>query len=272
MMKTGILLAAFGSSNPQAHQTLWRFDAKVREAFPGVPVRWAFTSGVIRRKLADRGKKTDSVHKALEKMRFERFERVAVQSLHVIPGREFSELATQAEAFRASRVQHEGGFAQIMVGAPLLASPGDVLRAAEAVQRHIPEERRPEEAVVLMGHGTWHEGDAMYQKLSNEVRKRDPGVHIGTMDGAGSVQSIADALVAEDASRAWLLPLLAVAGAHALHDMAGDHPQSWKSIIETRGIPCTPVMTSAAEYDGFADIWMDHLREVMARLPGQRAF
>jgi len=269
-MKTGILLAAFGSSNPKTHLTLSRFDAKVRAAFPGVPVRWAFTSGIIRRKLADRGKKTDSVHKALEKMRFERFERVALQSLHVIPGREFSELALQAEEFQSRRRGEDGlpGLDRVLVGAPLLFGSEDVGRAAQAVLQYIPEGRAPGEAVVLMGHGTWHEGDEMYQKLSDAVRSRDPEVHIGTMDGAGSVQEIARRLAAQGAPRAWLLPLLAVAGAHALHDMAGDHAGSWKSVLQAHGVPCTPVMTSAAESDGFAAIWLDHLREVMGRLEG----
>lgn len=264
-MKTGILMAAFGSSNPKTHLTLSRFDAKVREAFPGVPVRWAFTSGVIRRKLADWGKKTDSVHKALEKMRFERFERVVLQSLHVIPGREFSELQAQADAFRQAAMQTPGaGIARISVGAPLLASAQDVQQAAEAVIRHIPTQRAPDDAVVLMGHGTWHEGDAMYQKLSDALHKLDKGVRIGTMDGAGSIQEIARELSEKRVQHAWLMPLLAVAGAHALHDMAGEHPESWKSILEAHNLSCTPVLTSAAEYDGFAAIWLEHLGEAMA--------
>lgn len=270
-MNTGILLAAFGSSNPMAHLTLSRFDAKVRDAFPGVPVRWAFTSGVIRRRLANKGKKTDSVLKALEKMRFERFERVAVQSLHVIPGREFNDLAAVCRDMGETAVpKTQGvlgkGFKKVLLGAPLLSGARDVRRAAEAIVRHIPEERAPGEAVVLMGHGTWHEGDAMYQKLSDAVRPHDADVHIGTMDGAGSVTDIANKLASQGVRRAWLMPLLAVVGAHALHDMAGEHPESWKSILEARGIACTPVMTSAAEYDGFAAIWVDHLREVMGRL------
>lgn len=271
MTKTGILLAAFGSSNPKAQQTLWRFDEKVRGAYPGVPVRWAFTSGVIRRRLAGEGKKTDSVLKALEKMRFERFTHVAVQSLHVIPGREFHELATQAQDAALTgdtTLPHGSGFRRILVGAPLLADEGDVALAAAAVIRHLPPQRRPEEAVVLMGHGTWHEGDAMYQRLSDALRPLDAGIHIGTMDGAGSVEDIARTLGELGVPRAWLMPLLAVVGAHALHDMAGEHPSSWKSVIEAAGVPCTPVLAGAAEYDGFAAIWLEHLAGVMQRLQG----
>ena len=265
MQNTGILLAAFGSSNPLAHQTLARFETTIRQAFPNVPVRWAFTSGIIRRKLADKGKKTDSVVKALEKMRFERFRRVAVQSLHVIPGREFNELQKQAMSFDAAALG-EDGFERIMVGAPLLSNARDIAAAAAAVLRHIPAERAPNEAVVLMGHGTWHEGDAMYQKLSDALREKDGEVYIGTMDGAGSVEEIARVLSEKRTPVAWLMPLLAVVGAHALHDMAGDHDASWKSVLHRHGVPCVPVLRSAVEYDGLAAIWVEHLQEVMRTL------
>ena len=86
-MKRGILLAAFGSGSSQGESTLRRFDAQVRKAFPDVSVRWAFTSMLMRERLASERKKSDSVHKALKKMAFEKFTHVAVQPVHVIPGR-----------------------------------------------------------------------------------------------------------------------------------------------------------------------------------------
>lgn len=52
MAKQGILLAAFGSGSRQGESTLRLFDARVRERFPGVPVRWAFTSVLMRERLA----------------------------------------------------------------------------------------------------------------------------------------------------------------------------------------------------------------------------
>ena len=69
-MKRGILLAAFGSGSSQGESTLRRFDAQVRKAFPDVSVRWAFTSMLMRERLASERKKSDSVHKALKKMAF----------------------------------------------------------------------------------------------------------------------------------------------------------------------------------------------------------
>jgi sirohydrochlorin cobaltochelatase len=271
-MKAGILVAAFGSSNPMAQRTLSGFEARVREAFPGLPVRWAFTSGVIRRRLADEGKKTDSVLKALQKMRFERFTHVAVQSLHIIPGSEYHDLLAQTRAPELTADGASGtgptvpGFERLTVGAPLLADAEDVQRAAGAVLRHLPEARTPAEAVVLMGHGTWHDGDAMYQKLADALGPRDRNIHVGTMEGVAGIEELLANLQARGVSRVWLMPLLAVVGAHATRDMAGDGPTSWKSVIQARGLTCTPVLQSSAEYAGFAEIWIDHLRAAMDRL------
>jgi sirohydrochlorin cobaltochelatase len=269
-VKPGILLAAFGSSNPSAQRTLNRFDRKVREAFPGIPIRWAFTSGYIRRKLADGGVKTDSAAKALSKMAFEKFTHVAVQSLHVVPGVEYNELLKDAASFEkgfSAPVQGlEPGFDRIVVGSPLLATNEDAQRAALAVLQHLPPGRAPQEGVALMGHGTWHPGASMYDVLAEALRGLDPLIRIGTMESAAGVHDIARDLRAAGVTKVWLMPLLAVAGAHVRYDMLGEHPESWKSVLLAAGLECEPVLTSAAEYDGFAAIWIAHLHEAMSKL------
>lgn len=274
--KLGILLAAFGSSNPEAHRSLWRFDEMVRERFPDIPVRWAFTSGFIRRRLADEGKKTDSVSKGLSKMWFEKYTHVVVQSLHMVPGAEYDLLRDDALGLDRSlgpvKPGPEGtpdmGFERVVVGEPLMADDRDVLLAARALLRHLPEERKPGQPVILMGHGTWHKGDSRYESLSEAVREHDPHIYLGTMDGARTIEDILQDLEAMPAkpARAWLMPLLAVAGAHVARDMAGEQPDSWMSRIQAQGIPCIPILKGAAEYEGFVDIWLEHLRRAVDHL------
>ena len=58
--KVGILLVAFGSSEPSAQVSFENIDKKVNAAYPGIPVRWAYTSSIIRKKLAGQGKHLDS--------------------------------------------------------------------------------------------------------------------------------------------------------------------------------------------------------------------
>ena len=134
-MKRGILLAAFGSGSSQGESTLRRFDAQVRKAFPDVSVRWAFTSMLMRERLASERKKSDSVHKALKKMAFEKFTHVAVQPVHVIPGLEYGDIVSDADELRA-----DGTFASLVVGAPLLTeSQASVDRAAPCSPSFLPD-------------------------------------------------------------------------------------------------------------------------------------
>lgn len=257
-MKKGILLAAFGSGTPQGQSTLRLFDERVRALFPGVPVRWAFTSVVMRNRLAAARKKTDSVQKALRKMWYEKYTHVAVQSLHSIPGAEYADLLVDMEDMRATEYRQEG-FVRATVGAPLLDSDDDIRRATTALLTHLPPERAPGDACVFMGHGTWHEGESRYGVLSAQVRERDPLVHIGTMDGDCTIDDILPRLAEAGVRRVWLLPLLSVVGRHAMLDMAGEAPDSWRSRIVAAGMECVPVLRGTAEYGGFVDIWLDHL-------------
>ncbi len=252
-----ILLAAFGAGSPRGEQTLKLFDAKVREVFPGLPVRWAFTSGLIRDRLARARKKSDSVKKALCRLAFERYADVAVQSLHIIPGAEYQELLAEVDEAGQS-----GGPARVRVGAPLLdeASAG---RAARALLAHLPAERRAGEAVICMGHGTWHGGRQGYARFAAELRAVDPRIFVGTLSGDFYLERILEELDPSGRPRIWLVPLLSVIGRHAEHDMAGPHPESWKSRLEAAGFECRPVLRGTAEYAGFIDIWLDHLRAVL---------
>ncbi len=260
-IQKGILLAAFGSSTNVGTAALALFAEAVRRAFPGVPVRWAFTSMRMRSRLAAARKKTDSVHKALCRMGFERYTHVAVQSLHLIPGAEYETLLEETERARA-----DGGPRHVEVGLPLLYREDDVHRAALALLAHLPKERSPDEAVVCVGHGTWHLGAASYGALAEAVRKKDPGIYIGTLSGEHSVEGILPALQAAGTKTVWLLPLLSVIGKHAEEDMAGMRPGSWRSHIEAAGMACRPVLRGTAEYAGFADIWIAHLAEAMKQL------
>lgn len=259
LMKQGILLAAFGSASPQGESTLKLFDARVRECFPGVPVRWAFTSILLRERLAAVRKKTDSVGKALRKMWFEKYTHVAVQPLQIIPGNEYAEVEAEVVAMHGPE-----GFTAIVAGSPLLTTDEDVRAAARAVVRHVPKERAPGEAVVLMGHGARHPAVARYTDLAKEVRALDQEVHVGAIHGAATLEEILSLL--EPGRRVWLMPLLSVVGRHALNDMAGTAAHSWRSRIEARGCPCVPVLKGTAEYAGFIDIWLEHLAVAAARL------
>jgi len=266
-MKTGILLAAFGTSREEAHLSLRGFEDQVRARFPGIPARWAFSSGRIRDKLADQGKKTDSVAKALEKMHFEKYTHVAVQSLHVIPGMEYHDLAAVAGRFAPGGAGPQR-FAAVAVGGPLMADAADLARAADAAADLVPADRAPGSGIVFMGHGARHPGDLAYDDLARELARRDPLFLVATLDGSLTIQAARDALLAAGATACRLIPLVALAGRHVQRDMCGPHPESWQSILQAAGIAVSCSLTGTADHPAFAAIWLDHLEATLRELKG----
>jgi sirohydrochlorin cobaltochelatase len=252
--KIGILLVAFGSSESSAQISFETIDKKARAAYPDIPIFWAYTSHIIRHKLAKAGKIVDSPEVALGKMADQGFTHVAVQSLHSIGGAEYHDLRRVVGGFSVM-----GAFEQIILGYPLMSTQKDMERVKAAILNTIPKDRKKDEAVVLMGHGTHHPANAFYAAMMFQVQLSDPNVFIGTVEGYPDVNDIIALLRAKKIKTAWLMPFMSVAGDHAKNDMAGDEPDSWKTILTSAGIQCKVVLKGTAEYADYVDIWIDHI-------------
>jgi sirohydrochlorin cobaltochelatase len=259
--KKAILLATFGTTVPEAQKAFDQIEAQVKQAFPGVELRWAYTSKIVRAKLAKQGKVLLSPESALAKLMEDGFTHVAVLSLHTIPGEEFHDLNQNARLFG----QMAGGFEKILVARPLLASHEDMERVVKAMFGHIPASRKPEDAVVLMGHGSEkHPADAIYLAMYHTLQELDPNVHIATVDGYPTLNDVLPKLKEKKVKKVYLMPFMSVAGDHARNDMAGDKPDSWKSILSKDGFTCEAVLKGTAEYPEIVNVWVDHLRSVFA--------
>jgi sirohydrochlorin cobaltochelatase len=255
-MKKGILLVAFGTTVPEAQISFENIERSVKKTFPGVPVRWGYTSRTIIRKMAEKGKHLATPEEALSSMMRENFTHVAVQSLHVIPGAEFHGLVKNVKRFAGM----SKGLKKVIVGDPLMTTSEDVQRVAENFFRIIPPERGKTDAVVFVGHGTHHPANVYYAALNYHVQKLDPNVFVGTVEGWPEIDDITSALKNNRIKKAYLMPFMTVAGDHARNDMAGPSADSWKSMLEKEGINCGVVLKGTAEFQEFVDIWVDHLR------------
>lgn len=253
-MKKAILLVAYGSANPGGRAGLDNFEARCRARFSEYPLRWAYTSAILRSRLAEKRQKSDSVEKAITRLHFENFQAVAVQPLQTICGRENEAVRDSVMAAAAST-----GIV-CAIGQPLLCGQTTISKVAAALLAAFPAQRKPDEDIVFMGHGARHPASRAYAELDAEIAKIDKRTHIASMNGPLGLEAILPRLASK---KVWLLPLLSVVGRHALHDMAGEHPESWKSRLETRGHICTPVLQGMAQWEKVADIWLDSLAELL---------
>ena len=125
MSKKGILVVSFGTSYPDAlTKNIRAIETAVGDAFPRLPVRRAFTSGMIIKKLKDRdGVHICTVREALESFLAEGFTDLIVQPTHIINGTEndrmLADLAAFEDRFHSIRVDYmlkAAGFENIYIG------------------------------------------------------------------------------------------------------------------------------------------------------------
>ena len=258
-----ILLVTFGTSVPSAQAAFVNIEKRVKVAFPDSEIRWAYTSKMIRKKLAKSGTLIDSPETALARLMDDGYSKVVVQSLHMIPGAEFHELCANAKLFG----QMSGGFEKVLVSNPLLVGDDVMEQVIKAiVGKVVPKERKPEEAIILMGHGTHHPSDAIYSALMYKMQKMDGNMYIGTIAGNPTFSEVKDMLLQKGIKKAYLLPFMTVAGEHAMKDMAGDEANSWKSQLAKEGIESVPVFKGLAEFNPIVDFWIENLKTAMARV------
>ena len=257
--KSGILLAAFGSTGSQAEAAYRLVTAKTEAAFPGVPVRWASTSSRIRKNIARTGQCMESVESALAHMMDDDFTHITVQPLHIIPGKEHHDLVLKCRLLD----QLTGRLRQIGIGRPLMGTEPDIRQVSSVLPDIIPHGRKSGEAVIFIGHGTPHPAQAFYTALMFHLQNNDPLVFVGTLSGWPDITEIQIRLMERKISTAYLIPCLAVAGNHAQKDMDGTGENSWKSALETQGIVCLPVLKGLAESPAMVDIWVEHLKEAV---------
>lgn len=260
--KKAILLVTFGASVESAQAVYAKIEAAAKARFPGVETRWAYTAKMIRRKLAGQGQVYLSPAQALANLAEDGYTRVAMQSLHVIPGEEFEGLKETAARFAGM----PKGLARVEVGQPLLASAGDMRRTAEAMLAHAPKERKAKDALVFMGHGTRHAANAAYPAMAYVFQKLDPNASLGTVEGYPGLDEVKAELKARGNKKAWLIPFMSVAGDHAVNDMAGEEEDSWKSVLGREQVSCQPVLTGMAEHPEIVAIWLDHLQAALEKL------
>lgn len=261
-VKKGILLVGFGTSEASAKVSFVNIEKKVALAFPDVPIVWAYTSHIIRHKLAKQGEVILSPAQALAKMMDEGFTHVAVQSLHTIPGEEYHALVQTVQGFKAM----PDGFERLILGYPMLGAQDTVSAAVDAILATLPKDRKSNEAVVLMGHGTPHPANIYYSALNWQIQLKDPNIIVATVEGYPGLNEVMAFLKKDNFKKVWIAPFMSVAGDHAKNDMAGVEDDSWKSQIEKKGFKCEAVFKGTAEYDVFADIWVGQLKTVFAHL------
>ncbi|MBR6115495.1 MAG: sirohydrochlorin cobaltochelatase [Oscillospiraceae bacterium] len=257
--KKALLVVSFGTSVTQTREkTIAAIERHLAAEFPDRKLYRAWTSGVIRRKLLKtEGLQIDSVAEALDRIAADGAEDLLVQPTHLLDG---EENRLMIEAIRAAADR----FASVKIGAPLLSTAEDLIAAADIVNEVCPD-LGGDELFVWMGHGSAELLDNVYVALNFlYAREGRDNICVGTVEFDPGFAPVEEMIVRRSPRRAYLMPLMVVAGDHAINDMAGDEPDSWKSIIAASGVEPVCILRGLGEIESVQRRYAEHAKNAAA--------
>ena len=263
--KDAILVMTFGTTfaNTRA-KTIDAVEAAIQKAHPDIPVFEAYTSHII----IDRVKAKEGIQKmtpeeAFSKLKAEGYTRVAVVSLDVIPGMEYSydSIITKMQMSK---------FKELSLATPLMyfqgteGEPDQVVDFLNAVKSQFPVMGK-EDATLIMAHGTPHPGNAYYSVIQDRIEKLGMNnVFVYSVEGRPNLNDVIPKLKAKGFKNVTLMPIMMVAGDHANNDMAGDDPDSHKSILTKAGFKVNTYIHGLGENENVRALYIQRADEALA--------
>lgn len=263
--KDAILVMTFGTTFADTRaKTIDAVEAAIQKAHPDIPVFEAYTSHII----IDRVKAKEGIQKmtpeeAFSKLKAEGYTRVVVVSLDVIPGMEYSydSIITKMQMSK---------FKELSLATPLMyfqgteGEPDQVVDFLNAVKSQFPVMGK-EDATLIMAHGTPHPGNAYYSVIQDRIEKLGMNnVFVYSVEGRPNLDDVIPKLKAKGFKNVTLMPIMMVAGDHANNDMAGDDPDSHKSILTKAGFKVNTYIHGLGENENVRALYIQRANEALA--------
>ncbi|MBW1971667.1 MAG: sirohydrochlorin cobaltochelatase [Deltaproteobacteria bacterium] len=286
--KKAIVIAAFGTSYPSALKAITNIKKQVEEKFPGINVKVAFTSNIIRNIWHGRQKDKTFLNQykwipkeilyvkgplaTIADLQDEGYRTIIVQPAHIYAGEEYTDLNSYINGLNMIKTIKEKymPFVKLVIGRPALGVPGpihdyheDLEAAARAVSNDVAYAKKNRAALVYMGHGNEYYSTGIYIEFQETMRKMYHGVNIyvGTVEGFPSLDDVLTSLKKDKVKKVVLKPFMVVAGDHAHNDMAGSGDDSWKNTFKRAGIRVIPVIKGLGENYKWNEIYIEHIKD-----------
>lgn len=261
--KKAVLVVSFGTSYKESMRlSLEAIEKAIAEALEDFEVRHAFTSKKILHLLEKRERLVMAhVEDALKKAEEEGMEVLIVQPTHLTEGNDFVRLKNLLNDYKNK-------FGKLLLASPLLTKDEDLVAVAEAVVEGSQPWLNEETGICLVGHGVDAQTNEVYLELQETFGKMGyDDYYVGTIKGAPSSEEVLMKMkAAKRYKRVVLLPLMIVAGAHAVTEMAGDEDGTWKDAFLKAGYNVECVLKGLGEYEKIQQIFVEHTNAVVKEI------
>ena len=268
--KDAILVMSFGTTFPETRaKTIEATVKQIQAAHPDTKVVLAFTSHIIiDRVKANEGITIPTPEQALEQLKAEGYNRVALTSLDIIPGIEYKYKTAVFDVYKTQ-------FKKMTIGTPLMYWMGqenqrdDVETTMKALGSQLPQLGK-DDAVLIMAHGTPDPANAYYAVMQDRLNDLYNGkVLIYTVEGHPNLENVIAQLKADNVKNVTMMPFMMVAGDHATNDMAGDEEDSHKSILIKEGFNVKTYLHGLGENENIRQLFVDRADEAWNALEAE---
>ena len=260
--KDAMVVMSFGTTYKDTRmKTIDATVDAIKAAHPNTKVITAFTSHIIRDRIQQKeGITYPTPEEALAELKKDGYTRVALASLDVIPGMEYNYDAAVYNLYK-------NDFKKMTLGTSLMYWMGQenqtdqVIETLKAVQSQFPKLGK-EDGLLIMAHGTPDPSNAYYSVIQDRIHTLGmKNVFIYTVEGTPNLEQVIPQLKLHGIKHVTLMPFMMVAGDHANNDMAGNEPDSHKSILEKEGFKVDTYIHGLGENPNIRKLFVERANE-----------
>lgn len=260
--KDAMVVMSFGTTYKDTRvKTIDATVDAIKAAHPNTKVITAFTSHIIRDRIQQKeGITYPTPEEALAELKKDGYTRVALASLDVIPGMEYNYDAAVYNLYK-------NDFKKMTLGTSLMYWMGQenqtdqVIETLKAVQSQFPKLGK-EDGLLIMAHGTPDPSNAYYSVIQDRIHTLGmKNVFIYTVEGTPNLEQVIPQLKLHGIKHVTLMPFMMVAGDHANNDMAGNEPDSHKSILEKEGFKVDTYLHGLGENPNIRNLFVERANE-----------
>ena len=251
-MQQAIILASFGSIDPIVRaRTINALAQDIQLNFANFDIRQAYTSNFIRKKLQNKGLNIPSIEEEISKLQSKQYTKVIILPTHLTPGEEFE---NKILPFASNNVE---------IIPPLFSLNCDTDFDKEAFEVILScFNTYEDEQLLLIGHGSPHRHNPIYENLQHLADTQNLRVHIGVIEDSDTpnFDDVIKRLQKNNASKVLLAPMLFNGGSHINNDIAGDNEDSWKSRLTTMGYKIRVCVDGLGSFEQFRRLYIKRLQ------------
>lgn len=260
--KDAMVVMSFGTTYKDTRvKTIDATVDAIKATHPNTKVITAFTSHIIRDRIQQKeGITYPTPEEALAELKKDGYTRVALASLDVIPGMEYNYDAAVYNLYK-------NDFKKMTLGTSLMYWMGQenqtdqVIETLKAVQSQFPKLGK-EDGLLIMAHGTPDPSNAYYSVIQDRIHTLGmKNVFIYTVEGTPNLEQVIPQLKLHGIKHVTLMPFMMVAGDHANNDMAGNEPDSHKSILEKEGFKVDTYIHGLGENQNIRNLFVERANE-----------